>query len=140
MKKYKIGYVAGIFDIFHVGHLEILKKAKSQCEYLIVAVGTDEFLRWRKNREAVMPYEDRVKIIQSIIYVDEVVPEEDLDKIKAYQELRFDAMFAGDDHIKEDIYINAEKELKKYGVDVIYIPREYNVSSTIIREKIHNMI
>jgi len=139
MKKYKVGYVAGIFDVLHIGHIDTLRRAKEQCEYLIVAVGTDEFLKIRKNRDAVIPYVDRVQIIQSLKYVDEVVPEHDLDKIRAYKEYKFDVMFAGDDHQNEQVYIDAEKILNELGVDVIYLPHIHKVSSTWIREKIRGM-
>ena len=81
MKKYKRGFVAGFFDILHEGHIQILEQAKSQCEQLIVAVGTDEFMRIRKGRESVLSYDERVCIVSAIKYVDKVVPEIDLDKI-----------------------------------------------------------
>lgn len=137
-KTYKVGYIAGMFDILHAGHIHILKFAKSQCDYLIVAVGTDEFMLTRKGRSSIMPYEERVEIIRAIRYVDEVVPETNLDKIGEYNKYHFDVMFSGDDHIYEEIYIRATEELKKMGVDTIYIPRVKNLSSTNIRESIHN--
>lgn len=139
MKKYKVGFVAGFFDILHEGHIQILEYAKSQCEQLIVAVGTDEFMRIRKKREPVLSYAERIKIVGAIKYVDRIVEETDLDKIAAYQKYRFDVMFAGDDHQQEDIYIRDAKILKnKYGVDTIYIKRN-NVSSTEIRKRAHDI-
>ena len=105
MKKYKRGFVAGFFDILHEGHIQILEQAKSQCEQLIVAVGTDEFMRIRKGRESVLSYDERVCIVSAIKYVDKVVPEIDLNKISAYQKYKFDVMFAGDDHEYEERYI-----------------------------------
>lgn len=136
MKKYKRGFVAGFFDILHEGHIRILEQAKSQCEQLIVVVGTDEFMRIRKGRESVLSYDERVCIVSAIKYVDKVVPEIDLDKISAYQKYKFDVMFAGDDHENEEIYIKDTKLLKeKYGVDTIYIKRN-DVSSTKIRERV----
>lgn len=136
MKKYKVGFLCGFFDLLHDGHINILKKAKERCDYLIVAVGTDEFMRQRKNRESVLSFEQRVKIVKSIRYVDEVVEEIDLDKIEAYKRYKFNVMFAGDDHLYEPIYIEATKKLKEFGVDTIYIPRVNSCSSTEIREKI----
>lgn len=139
MKKYKVGFVSGFFDILHEGHIQILEYAKSQCEQLIVAVGTDEFMRIRKKREPVLSYAERIKIIGAIKYVDRIVEETDLDKIAAYQRYRFDVMFAGDDHQQEDIYIRDAEILKnKYGVDTIYIKRN-NVSSTEIRKRAHDI-
>ena len=128
MKKYKVGFVSGFFDILHEGHIRILEYAKSQCEQLIVAVGTDEFMRIRKKREPVLRYVERIKIVGAIKYVDRIVEETDLDKIAAYQRYRFDVMFAGDDHQQEDIYIRDAEILKnRYGVDTIYIKRNYEL-------------
>lgn len=139
MKKYKTGFVAGFFDILHEGHIKILELAKSQCEQLIVAVGTDEFMRERKGRESVLSYSERVRIVSAIRYVDKVVEETDLDKVAAYYKYKFDVMFVGDDHQQEAIYIRDAARLKKeYGVDTIYIKRS-NVSSTEIRKRIYNM-
>lgn len=139
MKKYKIGFLTGFFDIIHEGHIRILEQAKSQCEQLIVAVGTDEFLRVRKGRKPVLTYNERIQIVSAIRYVDKVVEETDLDKITAYKKYKFDVMFAGDDHQNEDIYIKATRDLKeKYGVDTIYISR-INVSSTEIRRRAHDI-
>lgn len=136
MKKYKIGFISGFFDIIHDGHIKILKQAKSQCEQLIVAVGTDEFMRVRKGRDPVFTFSERTKIICSIRYVDRVVDETDLDKIAAYKKYKFDVMFAGDDHKDEPVYIESADILKrKYGVDTIYIKRS-DVSSTAIRNRI----
>lgn len=131
---YKIGYVSGMFDILHIGHINILKYAKEMCEHLIVAVGTDDFIRWRKNHEPFMSYEERVAIVSALRYVDEVVPGTDLDKIAAYKKYHFDVMIAGSDHIDEPTYIKTEKELKKFGVTTLYFPRVLNVSSTKFRQ------
>lgn len=136
MKKYKKGFACGFFDILHDGHIDILRQAKSQCEYLIVAVGTDDFMFKRKHRESILNYKQRVEIVKSIRYVDEVVPEVDLDKVAAFYKYNFDVMFAGEDHLTEKIYIEAEKHLKDLGVDTIYIPRKHDISSTSIRNKI----
>lgn len=136
MKKYNVGFISVFFDILHEGHIHILEQAKSCCNQLIVAVGTDEFMRIRKGREPVLSYNERVQIVRAIKYVDMVVAEEDLDKIAAYQKYKFDVMFAGDDHEHEDIYVRETKVLKdQYGVDTIYIKRS-DVSSTKIRERV----
>lgn len=136
MKRYKIGFICGFFDLLHDGHIEILKFAKSQCEYLIVAVGTDEFMHQRKHRESVLTYDQRATIIKSIRYVDKVVPETDLDKIAAYKKYHFDVMFAGEDHQNEELYIEAASILKSFGVDTIFVPRSIAISSTLIRKRI----
>lgn len=139
MKRYKIGFLSGFFDILHEGHIAILRLAKQQCEQLIVAVGTDEFMRARKGRESVLSYDQRVQIISSIRYVDKVVEENNLDKIEAYKKYHFDVMFAGDDHKNEDTYIKDADTLKReYGVDTIYIGRS-NTSSTALRKRTYDI-
>lgn len=134
MKPYKIGYISGFFDILHDGHIRILKWAKSQCEVLIVAVGTDEFMIQRKNHRSVLSYKQRVEIIKSIQYVDRVVEETNLDKLAEYEKYKFNVMFAGSDHEKEPVYVKAASELKKFGVDTIYYKRS-GTSSTELRLK-----
>ncbi|MFP5131025.1 adenylyltransferase/cytidyltransferase family protein [Phocaeicola coprocola] len=135
-KKYEIGYTAGMFDILHIGHIETLRRAKSMCNFLIVAVGTDEFLRKRKNREPIISFEERYEIIKSLKFVDMVVPEHNLDKISEYQKYKFDVMFAGEDHENEPVYIEAKKILNSKGVDVIYFKHLHLISSTMIRKRI----
>ncbi|GFH94412.1 glycerol-3-phosphate cytidylyltransferase [Lachnospiraceae bacterium] len=138
MKEYGVGFICGFFDILHDGHIDILCQAKKQCSYLIVAVGTDEFMKGRKNRNSVFSYEQRVEIVRAIRYVDQVVPETNLDKISAYYKYKFNVMFAGNDHEFEPAYIDTAKELKKLGVDTIFIPRKRSISSTLIREHIQS--
>ena len=91
-----IGYTTGVFDLFHIGHLNILKRAKEQCDYLIVGVSTDELVEQYKHKTPVIPYEERVEIIKSIRYVDEVVPQLNRDKYEAWEKYHFDRMFVGD--------------------------------------------
>jgi len=122
-KEYKRGFISGMFDIFHIGHLDTFRLAKELCEYLIVAVGTDDFYRQQKKREPIVPYTERREIIASIRYVDEVVDISDLDKISAYHKYNFDVMFAGKDHENEDVYIKATEELRHFGVETIYVNR-----------------
>lgn len=142
MKKYKIGYTAGVYDLFHVGHLNILKKAKEQCEYLIVAVSTDDLVQKYKNKTPIIPYEERKNIVESIKYVDKVVPQKERDKIAAFEEYKFDVMFVGDDWKNSEVFSNVDQHMKQNGSSgVIYIPYTQNVSSTILRDvltKIYN--
>jgi len=135
-KRYKKGFICGMFDLFHTGHFDILRTAKEMCEYVIVAVGTDEFYRVRKNREPMESHSKRVEHIKAIRYVDEVVEQTDLDKVAMYHKYHFDAMFSGEDHKFEDCYIHATKELKKMGVDTIYLSR-CGITSTKLREFIY---
>ena len=94
MKKYKIGYTTGVYDLFHIGHLNLLKKAKAQCDYLIVGVSSDELVSY-KNKRAVIPFEERIQIVESIKYVDKAVPQLNMDKMEAWNKYHFDVMFDG---------------------------------------------
>ena len=96
-KPFRVGYTTGVFDLFHIGHLNILRRAKEQCDYLIVGVSTDELVEKEKQKRPVIPYEERVAIVEAIRYVDVVVPQVNKDKLAAYKRLKFDAMFVGSD-------------------------------------------
>lgn len=136
MKKYKIGYTAGVYDMFHIGHLNLLKKAKEQCDYLIVAVSIDELIQKEKNKQPIIPYEERAEIIQSIKYVDKVVPQVDKNKFRAWEKYKFDVMFVGDDWKGKPIFQEAEKKLAEVDVDVVYFPYTKHISSTILRKRL----
>ena len=137
MKKYKIGYTTGVYDMFHIGHLNILRKAKEQCEYLIVGVSTDELVQKSKNKTPIIPFEERKAIVEAIKYVDEVVPQENKDKLAAYEKYKFDAMFVGDDWKGSELFTKCEEELNKKGSCVVYFPYTQGISSTKLREKIN---
>lgn len=136
MKKYKIGYTTGVFDLFHIGHLNILKKAKEQCECLIVGVSTDELVQNYKNKLPVIPFEERVEIVKSIKYVDKVVAQENRDKYSAWENLQFNVMFVGDDWKGNKLFEELEHKFKSVGVDIVYFPYTQGTSSTILRKKI----
>ena len=137
MKKYKIGYTTGVFDIFHIGHLNILKRAKEQCEYLIVGVSTDEVVKTYKHKHPVIPFEERIAIVEAIRYVDKVVPQISMDKMEAYNALKFDALFHGSDWKGSNMYEKIVADFEKVGVDVVFLPHTDGISSTIIREKVN---
>ena len=136
MKKYKIGYTTGVFDMFHIGHLNILKNAKEQCEYLIVGVSTDELVQKSKNKTPIISFEERKEIVEAIKYVDKVVPQYNKDKIAAHDLYKFDAMFVGDDWKGSELFTKCEEELAKKGSTVVYFPYTKGISSTILREKL----
>ncbi len=138
MKKYKLGYTTGVFDMFHIGHLNILKRAKEQCEYLIVGVSTDEVVEAYKHKQPIIPFEERAAIVNAIKYVDKVVPQISMDKMTAYHELHFDALFHGSDWKGSDMYNTIIKEFLSIGVDVVFLPYTDGISSTSIREKKQN--
>lgn len=132
MKKYNIGYTTGVFDLFHVGHLNILKRAKEQCEFLIVGVSTDELVMQYKNKTPIISYENRIQIIDAIKYVDQVVPQTSMDKLVAWKTLKFNALFHGDDWKGSNIYNQYMEEFANVGVDVVFIPHTEGISSTLL--------
>lgn len=132
-KKYKIGYTAGVYDLFHIGHLNLLKKAKKMCDYLIVGVTTDELVSY-KHKKAVIPFSERASIVQSIEYVDKVVPQTSMNKMDACRQYKFDVMFVGDDWKGTDKWKKYEEEFKSIGVDIIYFPYTIGTSSTLLNE------
>ncbi len=136
MKKYRVGYTTGVFDMFHVGHLNILRKAKEQCDYLIVGVSTDELVREYKNKTPIIPFEERSEIVRSIDCVDKVIPQVNRDKYEAWKELKFDVMFVGDDWKGKPLFMKVEDDFRKVGVEVVYFPYTKDTSSTILREKL----
>ena len=136
MKKYKIGYTTGVFDLFHIGHLNILKQAKQQCEYLIVGVSTDELVKQYKNKIPVIPFEERKAIVEAIRYVDKVVPQKSMDKVEAWRRIKFNAIFHGDDWKGTELYNKIEDELKKIGVEMVFLPHTKGTSSTEVAGKL----
>lgn len=136
MKKYKIGYTTGVFDLFHIGHLNILKRAKEQCEYLIVGVSTDECVKGYKNKTPIIPFEQRAEIVSAIKYVDKVVPQVSMNKMDAWNKLHFDVLFHGNDWQNSEMYKKIVKEFETIGVDVVFLPHTEGISSSEISKKI----
>lgn len=135
-KKYKVGYTTGVFDMFHIGHLNILKRAKAQCDYLIVGVSTDELVESYKAKKTVIPYDQRAEIIASIRYVDRVVPQTDMNKLAAVTALSADAVFVGSDWKGTEAWNRYEKEFAEVGCTVVYLDHTDGISSTMLRERI----
>ena len=133
-----IGYTTGVFDMFHIGHLNILRRAKEYCDYLIVGVSTDELVIKEKDKSPIVPFSERMSIVEAIKYVDEVVPQIDKDKLAAYHRLggRFNRMFVGSDWQGTPKWAEYEKQFAPLGVEIIYFPYTQGTSSTILREKI----
>lgn len=131
--KEKIGYTTGIFDLFHIGHLNVLKNAKAACDRLIVGVTTDELALEIKGMRPVIPFEERIEIVKNIACVDEAVPETIDDKLEAWKIYRFHVIFKGDDWKGTEKWNNLEIEFGKVGVEVIYLPYTQHTSSTLIR-------
>ena len=126
-----VGYTTGVFDLFHVGHLNMLKNAKSMCDRLIVGVTTDELVSY-KNKKAVIPYEERSEIVRAIKYVDAVIPQENMDKFEMWKRLKFDVMFVGDDWYETEKWKKYEDQFSEVGVKIVYFPYFKGTSSTKI--------
>ncbi|WP_348788998.1 adenylyltransferase/cytidyltransferase family protein [Leifsonia sp. NPDC080035] len=129
-----VGYAAGAFDLFHIGHLNILKHAKSECDHLIAGVVSDEMLRLTKGIDPVIPLAERLEIVRSIAYVDEAVAETVPDKLDMWRELRFDVFFKGDDWRGTEKGLRLEREFAAVGVEVVYFPYTMTTSSTQLRQ------
>ncbi len=135
-KKYKIGYTTGVFDLFHVGHLNILHRAKEQCEYLIVGVSTDELVKSYKHKMPVIPFEQRLQIVEAIRYVDKAIPQTSMDKMQAWETYHFNAIFHGDDWKGSSLYEEIELAFRQVGVDMVFLPHTAGTSSTDITKRL----
>ena len=139
-KKYKIGYTSGVFDLFHIGHLNILQRAKEQCDFLIVAVSTDELVGSYKNKTPVIEFAERAAIVEAIKYVDKVVPQESRNKMEAYKTHQFDVMFVGDDWKGTPLWIELEKNLAIEGAEIVYFNYTKVVSSTLLKDFLNKIL
>lgn len=131
-----VGYTTGVFDMFHIGHLNILRRAKEQCDYLIVGVSTDELVEKDKNKHPIIPFAERCAIVEAIKYVDKVVAQENKDKFSAWEKLGFNKMFVGSDWKGTIQWANYEKQFNPVGVEIVYLNHTDGISSTILRDKI----
>lgn len=128
-----IGYTTGVYDLFHIGHLNLLKNAKGMCDKLIVGVTVDELVGY-KGKRAMIPFEDRMEIVRSCKYVDAAVPQYDMDKLEACKKLNVNILFVGDDWYATDKWKKYEKEFQEAGIRIIYFPYTRGTSSTQIRK------
>lgn len=136
--RYKRGYTTGVYDMFHIGHLNILKRAKSMCDELIVGVTTDELCFKRKNKYPIINQFERQEIVQAIRYVDSVIFQENMDKMSAVKELQCDVVFVGSDWKGTAAWNSYEKELAEINCSVVYLEHTNGISSTILREKLQS--
>lgn len=133
-----IGYTSGVFDLFHIGHLNLLKNAKGLCDKLIVGITTDELIVSYKNKKSVIPFAERIEIVRNLKYVDAVVPQESMNKFSIWEKLKFDIMFVGDDWYNTDKWKNLEKKFVEVGVKIVYFPYTKGISSTLINKILLN--
>jgi len=134
----KIGYTTGVFDLFHIGHLNLLRNARALCDKLVVGVTTDDLVSY-KHKRSVISFQERFEIVRACRYVDAVVPQETLDKFAAWEKLRFDVMFVGDDWFKNDRWSALEKQFTEVGVKIVYFPYTKGTSSTLINEVLQKL-
>jgi len=137
---YKIGYTTGVFDLFHTGHLNILKKAKAQCETLIVGVSSDALVLEYKRRAPIVILEQRIDILRALRCVDKVVVQESIDKIKAWETYRFDVHFHGDDWKDSQVYSDLVVKLEQRGVASVFFPYTEGTSTTSLKQKIYSVM
>lgn len=134
--KQSIGFTAGTYDMFHVGHLNLLKKARENCDYLIVGVNSKKLVESYKKKSPLISETDRLSIIRAIKYVDEAYLMDTLDKVEAWEKFNFDKVFIGDDYKGSERYLRTEAELKEKNVELVYLPYTQSVSSTILSKRI----
>lgn len=135
---YKVGYTTGVFDLFHIGHLTLLKNAKGLCDRLIVGVTVDELVAY-KGKKAVIPFAERLEIVRSIEYVDAAIPQYDMDKFEMWKKLRFDIMFVGDDWYQSERWSELDEQFAEVGVQIVYFPYTQGTSSTLINETLNRL-
>lgn len=128
-----IGYTSGVYDLFHIGHLNLLKNSKGLCDKLIVGVSVDELVFY-KNKKSVIPFEERIEIVRNIKFVDAVIPQEEIDKFKVWEKIKFDILFVGDDWYMTESWKEMEIRFKEVNVRVVYFPYTKGISSSIINE------
>ena len=131
-----IGYTTGVYDMFHIGHLNILRRAKEQCDYLVVGVTTDELCFQRKHKYPIINEKERMEIVSAIRYVDKVVPQVDMDKIAAVKSVGANVVFVGSDWKGTEAWVRYENEFAEVGCKVVYLDHTDGISSSILREKI----
>lgn len=134
-----IGYTTGVYDMFHIGHLNLLRRAKEQCDYLIVGVSTDELVQHDKHKTPIIPFNDRCAIVEAIRYVDKVVPQVDKNKLAAWNREHFDKMFVGSDWKGTETWNKFEEEFSSLNVDIVYLEHTDGISSSLLREKLQNI-
>lgn len=128
-----IGYTTGVYDLFHIGHLNLFKNAKGLCDKLIVGVTVDELVSY-KGKQAMIPFEDRIEIVRSCKYVDAAVPQYDMDKLSACKKLGATVMFVGDDWYGTEKWREYERQFAKEGITIVYFPYTKGISSSRISE------
>ena len=131
-----IGYTQGTFDMFHIGHLNLIKNAKRHCDYLVVGVNSDDLVESYKNKRPIIPLDERVEIMRAIKYVDEVIVTNTLDKKEIWEKVRFNEIYIGDDWKGNERWEKTGKEMEQLGAILVFLPYTKDTSSTMLREKL----
>jgi len=140
MKKYKIGYTQGVYDMFHIGHLNLINHAKELCDYLIVGVNSDRLVQSYKNKSPVISEDERVMIVSNIKAVDKSLLVDTLDKVKLSEEIEFNVVFIGDDWKGSARWEKASLDLAQKGIDVVFLPHTDGISSTILKDEFQDKV
>jgi len=135
-----IGYTQGTFDLFHIGHLNVLENARAHCDSLIVGVNSDELVKEYKNKDVIVAVEERARILSALKCVDKVIITNSLDKTKYHKELKFDKIFVGDDWAQDERWLQTKKEMADLGAELVFLPYTPTTSSTILREKLSDIM
>ncbi|HLW32661.1 MAG TPA: adenylyltransferase/cytidyltransferase family protein [Aequorivita sp.] len=130
-----VGYTTGVFDLLHVGHINLLKNAKALCDVLIVGVTTDELVQY-KGTKSLLSFEERIRIVEGIKYVDVVIPQATIDKVEAWRKLKFDVLFVGDDWYEQPSWMDYEANLKENGARIVYFPYTKGISTTDLKKRL----
>ena len=133
MKKIVVGYTTGVYDLFHIGHLNLLRNARGMCDKLIVGVTTDELVAYKAKR-AVIPFVERIEIVRACRFVDAAIPQTSLDTYVMWEKLKYDVLFVGDDWFKQPRWEAMETKMKASKVKIVYFPYTVGTSSTLINE------
>lgn len=131
-----IGYTTGVFDMFHIGHLNLLRRAREQCDFLIVEVSTDELVREYKHKNPVIPFSERLEIVRAIRYVDGAIPQTSHDKKKAWDEIHFDMLFHGTDWKGSELYEKIGRDMDAVGARIVWIPHTDGISSSDLERRL----
>ena len=132
-----IGYTQGTYDMFHIGHLNLLRNARAMCDYLVVGVNSDELVQQYKHKSVIVPLAERMDIVAAIRYVDHVIRCDTLDKLVAFNQVHFNKLFIGDDWRGNPRWEQTGKAMSELGVELIYLPHTEGTSSTMLRDKLN---
>ena len=133
-----LGYTSGVYDLFHIGHVNLLRNAKGLCDKLIVGVSIDELVAY-KNKKPVIPFAERLEIVKSVGYVDSAIPQENIDKFETWKKIHFDVLFVGDDWFTHPNWEKMENKFQSVGVRIIYFPYTKGTSSTLINDTLKKL-